>query len=94
VAVVVSVDFTTDDGLFDEHIQGDLRSTSEAHVELVATIPVTHLGGSYRKTAEADALGSRVPMKLTGNFTKGDLAGSGGAVDHGETFIGTFRFDW
>lgn len=97
VAVVVSVDFTTEDGLFDEHVLGELSSSSlggSRQVQLVATIPVAELGGSYRKTAEADKLGSSVPMKLLGDFTKADLAGSGGAVNHGETFVGTFRFDW
>jgi hypothetical protein len=31
-------------------------------------------------------------MKLNGTFTKGDLAGSEGSVDHGATFVGLFRF--
>lgn len=96
VGVVVSVIFTTDDGLFEEHVQGELSSTSGAsqQIDLEATIPVAELGGSYRKTAETDALGSGTPMKLSGTFSKGDLAHSEGAVDHGDRFVGLFRFDW
>ena len=96
VAVVVSVELRTDDGLFDEHIQAELSSTSAGTqtITLGAVIPVGELAGSYRKTAESDALGSGVPMKVTGTFAKGDLAGSEGSVDHGERFVGLFRFDW
>jgi hypothetical protein len=96
VAVVVSVDFTTADGLFDEHVVGELSATDGASetVQLVASIPVAALRGSYRKTAEADALGVGVPMKLTGAFAKANLKASEGAMDHGERFVGVFRFDW
>lgn len=96
VGVIVSVDFSTDDGLFDEHVSAELSSSNaeSSSVQLDATLAVAELHGSYRAIAEADGLGASVPMKLTGTFTKADLAGSEGAVDHGERFVGLFRFDW
>jgi hypothetical protein len=96
VTVVVRVDFTTEDGLFDEHVSGELSSSDAASksVTLDASIPIADLRGKYKAIAEADPLGPSVPMKLSGTFTKADLTDSEGAMDHGERFVGLFRFDW
>lgn len=95
VTVVVKVDFKTDDGLFDEHVEGELTSdVGSNQVRLSAVIPVVELRGKYRETATKDAVPEGKPVTLLGYFHKGDKEKSGGDVVHGDDTFGAFTYRW
>lgn len=95
VAVIVKVDFTTGDGLFDEHVQGELTSdVGSSQVRLAAVIPIDELRGRYQALARADSARAGQPVTLTGFFTKKNREHSGGDVLHGGETFGAFTYRW